>query len=620
MMNKQPPSLVDALAEQNPVLFATYKKTEEVAINHWYPGMSQSNGSVNSYPHVQGIINQLSLVIYHPQCAITLTDVELYLLLTSILLHDIGKVKQAKDHGKESRNIIREQWAVLKIENEQMQQIIQNICYLHDREGKEFKGVYQTLPTDEYIDRYGKVRPRLLGALLYLGDHMDNSYTRTIPEEYTDHFRKNVLGVHFQPEQQMITTVIHPEAFLHKTDEKHEVTLYSLKYVQYAMGPLGLYLKQKADKIWERERGDELEKKTDVHKKGEDSEQKDAPPDSPKKSEEDQPNPYLVDLEPLLFLLRDTYQNDECLRNIRNEMYVLGMPIKKWMIECEGQLFLVQKRVDTSAVEFLDKNAMALICSVLEEKSILTQENEDRRLLGQELHSILDGLDLHPDDSGSNLKKVLDAYHDNKEKVKSFKTKQNNAETDLKHAKEALGALRIFRICPQHTEKSADDPAGKNCPVPCYYPALSVEPLAGYEYCRRVLTAMNDISTTIFAKSFFSYTDICNYMREDPKNTVKVMSAVRRLSYLFQYIQKSKGEIWDVPDDKQGKDEDRVRVAAKLGCHYEVYYDDCVWSITKAGNEKQYRQLREIKPQLFLSELKDKFLLADWIEEERNDG
>ena len=59
MMNKQPPSLVDALAEQNPVLFATYKKTEEVAINHWYPGMSQSNGSVNSYPHVQGIINQL---------------------------------------------------------------------------------------------------------------------------------------------------------------------------------------------------------------------------------------------------------------------------------------------------------------------------------------------------------------------------------------------------------------------------------------------------------------------------------------------------------------------------------------------------------------------------------
>lgn len=601
MIIKQPQSLVDALAEQNPVLFATYKKTEEVAINHWYPGMSQSNGSVNSYPHVQGIINQLSLVIYHPQCAITLTDVELYLLLTSILLHDIGKVKQAKDHGKESRNIIQKQWAALKIENEQMQQIIQNICFLHDRESEEFKSVSQTLPTDEYIDRYGKVRPRLLGALLYLGDHMDNSYTRTIPEEYTDHFRKNVLGVHFQPEQQMITTVIHPEAFLHKKDDQYGAILYDLAYVQKTMGPFGLYFVQKVKEI-------------------EKSEQEDATPNNPQKSEEHHANPYLVDLEPLLHLLRDTFLNDACLRNIRNEMYVLGMPIKKWMIECEGQLFLVQKRVDTSAVEFLDKNTMALIFSVLEEKPSASQESEDRRLLRQELKSILDNIDLHPDDSGSNLKKVMDSYRDNKEKVQSFKTKKKDAEIELKHVREALAALRIIRICSQHVVKNPNNPTDETFFAPYYYAALSVEPLTGYEYCKRVLKAMNDISTTIFAKSYFAYTDICNYMREDPKNTVKVMSAVRRLSYLFQYIQKSKGEIWTITDDKQGKDEECMCAAAKLDCCYEIYYDDCVWSITTAGDENQYRQLREMKPQLILSGIKDKFLLADWIEEVRNDG
>ena len=161
MINRQQKNLVDELAALNPVLFATYKKTEEVAINHWYPGMAQSNGSVNSYPHVQGIINQLGLVIYHPQCAITLTDVELYLLLTSILLHDIGKVKQKEDHGAASRDLIKEHWAELKIENEQIQYIIQNICYLHDRRSNDFPGAYQRLPVDEYIDRYGKVRPRL---------------------------------------------------------------------------------------------------------------------------------------------------------------------------------------------------------------------------------------------------------------------------------------------------------------------------------------------------------------------------------------------------------------------------------------------------------------------------
>jgi len=85
MLDQQQTNLVDELSMLNPVLFASYKKTEEVAINHWYPGMTQSNGSVNSYPHVQGIIYQLSIVLYHPQCVIKLTDVELYLLLTSKL-------------------------------------------------------------------------------------------------------------------------------------------------------------------------------------------------------------------------------------------------------------------------------------------------------------------------------------------------------------------------------------------------------------------------------------------------------------------------------------------------------------------------------------------------------
>ena len=646
MINKQPQNLVDALEAQNPVLFATYRKTEEVAINHWYPGMSQSNGSVNSYPHVQGIINQLSLVIYHPQCAVTLTDVELYLLLTSILLHDIGKVKLAEDHGKESRNIIRKQWAVLKIENEQMQQIIQNICFLHDRKDGEFKSVSQTLPTDEYIDRYGKVRPRLLGALLYLGDHMDNSYTRTIPEEYTDHFRKNVLGVHFQPEQQMITTVIHPEAFLHKMDGEHKATLYSLAYVQKTMGPLGLYLTQKADETWEREQKDEQEKKTEVQKVGEEGEQKDKPegkdeptkqgeaseqkdalPNSPKKSEEDHPNPYLVDLEPLLYLLRDTFVNDACLRNVRNEMYVLGMPIKKWMIECEGQLFLVQKRAQESVVEFLDNDAMTLICSVLEGKSTASQESEDRRLLRQELQSILKDMDLQPDDSGGNLEKVLTAYQNNSGKVQKLKTKQKEAETELQHVKEALAALQIFKICPQHSLNKADDSANGIQLVPCYHAALSVEPLTGYEYCKRVLTAMYDITTTIFAKSFFTYTDICNYMREDLKNTVKVMSAVRRLSYLFQYIEKSK-EAKPTPLPKE-PDASASAASAIAGegvrscdtfCHYQVYYDDCVWNIATFGKgNEDCAALKKTGPQIILGKANHEKLIADWTEEVRID-
>lgn len=597
MINRQQKNLVDELAVLNPVLYATYKKTEEVAINHWYPGMAQSNGSVNSYPHVQGIINQLGLVIYHPQCAITLTDVELYLLLTSILLHDIGKVKQKEDHGAGSRDLIRKHWAELKIENEQIQYIIQNICYLHDRKTNDFPGAYQRLPVDEYIDRYGKVRPRLLGALLYLGDHMDNSYTRTISEEFTNHFRKNVLGVHFQPEQQLITTVIHPEAFLHLPKDDEKKILYSLDYVQETMGPLGFYFKEKSEEI--------------------------------KEHREEQ---HTVDLEALLYLMRDTYDNDQCLPNIRNELYVLGMPIKKWMLECEGQLFLVQKRKDESAIEFLSGEMMGQVIAILREKPNSRKDNEKKRRLQPELIRVLNSIDFQPNDGGNNLVKAYEAYQKIDKQALNPVSTLETVET-LPHANEALAALQIFDICPQYALKKGGDSTRDTLIVPCYHAALSVEPLTGFEYCKRVLTAMHDISTTIFAKSFFSYTDICNYMREDPKNAGKVMSAVRRLSYLFQYIEKSKGVTPAPPLEKRNVPElDGNRVSKEgagscescekgsSSCHYQVYYDDSVWKLATFGEENaDCSELKKLGPQQILKDAKQERLIADWTEEVRKD-
>ena len=599
MINRQQKNLVDELAAMNPVLFATYKKTEEVAINHWYPGMAQSNGSVNSYPHVQGIINQLSLVIDYPQCAITLTDVELYLLLTSILLHDIGKVKQKKEHGAASRELIKEHWAELKIENEQIQYIIQNICYLHDRSTDDFPGAYQRLPVDEYIDRYGKVRPRLLGALLYLGDHMDNSYTRTIPEEFTNHFRKNVLGVHFQPEQQLITTVIHPEAFLHIPKKGEEKILYSLDYVQETMGPLGYYFKEKSEEIREHP--------------------------------EDQ---HAVDLEALLYLMRDTYDNDQCLSNIRNELYVLGMPIKKWMLECEGQLFLVQKRnKDTNKATFLSEDTLGQVISILRENPDSRKGNEKKRLLQPELKQVLGEIELAPNDSGNNLVKVYNANQEMGALAKIAET-ELDAAVALPHEKEALAAFQMFEICQHHVLKPGGDTTREIRLVPCYHAALSIEPLTGYEYCKRVLTAMYDITTTIFAKSFFSYTDICNAMREDPKNATKVMSSVRRLSYLFQYIAKNKivlempkpmkedteTSVANGPTKKEGAGACESCGSTPSDCHYRVYYDDCVWNIATLGEgNEDCGALKKTAPQLILGEVKRKLLVADWTEEVRVD-
>lgn len=508
MDNKQERNLVDELAQRNPVLYATYRKTEEVVINHWYPGISAKNGSTNSYPHVQGVIQQLSLVVYHPQCAVTLSEAELYLLLTSVLLHDIGKVQQSENHGQRSQALIQSHWAELKIENEQMQRIIQTICLLHDRES-DFREVYQRLPVDEYIDRYGKVRPRLLGALLYLGDHMDNSYTRTMTQEFTKHFRRSVLGVHFQPEQQLITTVIDPGMFYFAETEKPESA-------QQATKTNG---KQQKKPLSLEQEGRFLDRIGVLGKL--------LKPDPNQRNLNGNTSIHL-DVDSILFLLQDTFDNDQCLRNVWNELYVLGMPIKKWMIECKGQLFLVQKH------------------------------------------------------SAPGMKRSTNGH----------------------------------------------DPVARPLATPRleYHTALSIEPLTGYDYCVKVLEGMYEITSTIFAKSFFSYTDLCNYLREDPNNTRKVMSAVRRLSFLFQHMTEF-GE-------------------ANANYRYKIYYDDQVWNLKntvcdracslsgssgsdKNTQEPQPSNSQEIcyirpkpneEPNAFLKFQQEQGTIADWTKEAKKYG
>lgn len=582
MNERQQKNLVDDLSSLNPVLFATYKKTEEVAINHWYPGMSQSNGSVNSYPHVQGIIYQLSIVIYHPQCVITLTDVELYLLLTSILLHDIGKVRQKFDHGKASRDLIKDHWAELKIENEQIQYIIQNICHLHDREGDAFQTVYQLLPADEYIDRYGRVRPRLLGALLYLGDHMDNSYTRTIPEEFTNHFRKNVLGVHFQPEQQMITTVIPPEAFFHPVNNDKKTPLDS-EFVNDILGSLAIFL--------------EAEVNGSAAQSGKE-------PKQPSKMKLDVQSH--IDLEALLYLMRDTYENDQCLGNIRDELYMLGMPIKKWLIECKGHLFLIHKDCEDEKKISERDTMLKLIISILEEKPDAVSKNEGKRNLRPELFKRLEMVDLQPGINKVNLAKLLDITAQMQTLINDPNAESDTVQTpDLPDAKNALMAYRLLQICPLLAAGQGIKTETEIHCSPCYLAVPTIEPLTGYDYCRKVLIAMYDITTTIFAKSYYTYTDICNYMREDPKNARKVHSAVRRLSYLFQHIQ-------------------NYCVNAKpFQTIYDIYYNDQVWNIASVPADEptdsnlSCDRKRKEKPQLILGDAIHRQLIADWTEEER---
>lgn len=378
---------------------------------------------------------------------------------------------------------------------------------------------------DEYIDRYGKVRPRLLGALLYLGDHMDDSYTRTMSNGYTNHFRRYVLGVHFQPEQQLITTVIDPDMFI-STQEKKVHPACEACFLA-GIGALGRFI-------------------------------------IPDTNQQDLPEKKFanLDVNAIRYLLQDTFDNDACLRNVLNELYVLGMPIKKWMIECKGQLFLVLKHDAPQLDLVIDGSDLAAL--------LATQNNPSNGEAHDSLVQLKDEYNIESVQRETketsclalnrfcDILKIVRSQPVQECIIEQIRQAEQTCSCKQKEAGEMslAGAFQRMQSCPYGPSKTSHL---RMIIHPQYYTALSFEPLTGYYYCAKVLAGMYDITSTIFAKSFFSYTDLCNYLREDPHNTRKVMSAVRRLSFLFQYM----AEFDDTKPDYR----------------YKIYYDDQVWNL-----------------------------------------
>ena len=115
-----------------------------------------------------------------------------------------------------------------------------------------------------------------------------------------------------------------------------------------------------------------------------------------------------MDLEALLYLMRDTYDNDQCLKYIKDELYMLGMPIKKWMIECKGQLFLIHKECEDEATNSEYEKAIKQIIDILEEKPEASGKSETRRNLRTELLKRLGDVKLDQSINTASFAKLLD--------------------------------------------------------------------------------------------------------------------------------------------------------------------------------------------------------------------
>lgn len=201
-----------------PELHEALERSWKIAFEEWLPAIGHKGGSYNSYPHLRNIEQHLDQVVASceqlplARGRINLSPAELYVLLASVLFHDIGRLKPGGGHATSSRHVIEREYPSLGIPSSELAGCIGKVCEAHDPPNEWDESEL----CDVVIDPHGEVRERQMAALLVLGDHMDSAYNRVIPQ-YVDfkegsdvvgEFRKVVRGVVADPAAQMIRLVI----------------------------------------------------------------------------------------------------------------------------------------------------------------------------------------------------------------------------------------------------------------------------------------------------------------------------------------------------------------------------------------------------------------------------
>ena len=301
-------TLRSELTAQNPTLYSALERSTEIAKTQWLPSVPESkHGSYNSYPHILGIEYHLDDILFRddaPSQIIKLNPTEIYVLLCSVLFHDIGKAKKSKEeqdvdiHALHSRDIINEYWAELGIISERLARIIGNICYFHkcsnDTADKDLKIIYN-------IDRYEPIRGRNLGALLMLADNVDDTFSRVVPEYIEQNiitFRNKIQAVKVDYETKMVRTVIDSGYFEAKDYWISNKSNYTVD------GKLQSYLKKKYGSF----DGQPKEKCT------------------------------------LYTITHCVNEYEKDLKKIQNELYAMHIPLNAWMIECDNRLYCVTEK------------------------------------------------------------------------------------------------------------------------------------------------------------------------------------------------------------------------------------------------------------------------------------
>jgi hypothetical protein len=221
------------LKDEAPELHEALERSWKIAVEEWLGALKPSKGSYNAYPHLHNVENYLDQILagIQPDSAGRargcLTPAELYVLLSAVLLHDVGRAREGKpNHPKVSQGTVEGQYAHLGIPSRELARCIGNIAAAHgrplvpDKKGAGNAGREQRL-FDVTVDPHGEIRQESLAALLRLADYMDSAFTRVVPRyvlpenelELLGQFRDVIPGVSVDHEGRMVKTVVAAEKF-----------------------------------------------------------------------------------------------------------------------------------------------------------------------------------------------------------------------------------------------------------------------------------------------------------------------------------------------------------------------------------------------------------------------
>ena len=214
------------LKESQPELHECLLRSWKIAQDEWLPMIGAHLGSSNSYPHLRNVESHLDQIVaaFQEHSAASfhqpLGGLELYLLLASVLFHDIGRTQKTQhSHGKASQEYLNKGFAHLGIPSRELALVIGKICVCHcPPEGKGRRQALRELSTTT-IEPFGRAREELLAALLTLADCMDAAYTRALPRYLADPdeigpvglFRRSISGVYVDPVARLVRTVLGPD-------------------------------------------------------------------------------------------------------------------------------------------------------------------------------------------------------------------------------------------------------------------------------------------------------------------------------------------------------------------------------------------------------------------------